>query len=147
MLGIMSYFNQLAEVGPAPHAGPLLRLPPLHARRRRQLAAIRLLLIHPERLKPIVATIGIEHMGGRQTIETGPGGNQYAYSTELPENGGVITSLMDVYNNNIWLVEAIASAATDNHWPRVDVKAGNVAPGVNGGFQGTVKSPMNKGRA
>jgi hypothetical protein len=86
-------------------------------------------------------------MGGRQTIEVGPGGNQYAYSSELPENGGVITSLMDVYNNNIWLVEAIARAATDNHWPRVDVKAGNVAPGVNGGFQGTVKSPMNKGRA
>jgi hypothetical protein len=53
---------------------------------------------------------------------------------------------MDVYNNNIWLVEAIARAATDNHWPRVDVKAGNGAPGVNGGFQGTVKSPMNKGR-
>jgi hypothetical protein len=103
--------------------------------------------IHPERLKPIVATMGIEHMGGRQTIEVGPGGNQYAYSSELPENGGVITSLMDVYNNNIFLVEAIARAATDNHWPRVDVKAGNVAPGVNGGFQGTVKSPMNKGRA
>ncbi len=53
---------------------------------------------------------------------------------------------MDVYNNNIWLVEAIARAATDNRWPRVDVKAGNVGPGVNGGFQGTVKSPMNKGR-
>ena len=53
---------------------------------------------------------------------------------------------MDVYNNNIWLVETIARAATDNHWPRVDVKAGNVGPGVNGGFQGTVKSPMNKGR-
>ena len=104
--------------------------------------------IHPERLKSIVATIGIEHMGGRQTIETGPGGNQYVYSSELPENGGVITSLMDVYNNNIWLVEAIARAATDNHLPRVDVKAGgNVGPGVNGGFQGTVKSPMNKGRA
>ncbi|HEV3058090.1 MAG TPA: twin-arginine translocation signal domain-containing protein [Vicinamibacterales bacterium] len=102
---------------------------------------------HPERLKPIVATIGIEHMGGRQTIEVGPGGNQYVYSSELPENGGVITSLMDVHNNNIWMVEAIARAATDNHWPRVDVKAGNVGPGVNGGFQGTVKSPMNKGRA
>jgi hypothetical protein len=54
---------------------------------------------------------------------------------------------MDVYNNNIWLIEAIARAATGNHWPRVDVKAGDVAPGVNGGFQGTVKSPMNKGRA
>jgi hypothetical protein len=102
---------------------------------------------HPERLKPLVATIGIEHMGGRQTVETGAGGNHYGYSGELPENGGVITSLMDVHNNNIWLIEAIARAATDNRWPRVDVKAGNVAPGVNGGFQGTVKSPMNKGRA
>ena len=102
---------------------------------------------HPERLRPIVATIGIEHMGGRQTIEVGPGGNRYVYSSELPENGGVITSLIDVHNNNIWLVDAIARAAMDNHWPRVDVKAGNVEPGVNGGFQGTVKSPMNKGRA
>ncbi|MSO84321.1 MAG: hypothetical protein EXQ53_13675 [Acidobacteria bacterium] len=103
--------------------------------------------IHPERLTSIVATIGVEHMGGRQTVEVGPGGNQYAYSSERPENGGVITSLMDVYNNNIWLVEAIARAATDNQWPRDDVKAGDVEPGVNGGFQGTVKSPMNKGRA
>jgi hypothetical protein len=103
--------------------------------------------IHPERLKSIVATVGIEHMGGRQTIETGPEGNHYAYSSERAEDGGVITSLMDVYNNNIWLVEAIARAATDNHWPRVDVKAGNVAPGVNGGLQATVRSPMNKGRA
>ena len=40
----------------------------------------------------------------------------------------------------------MARAATDNHWPRVDVKAGNVAPGINGGFQGGVRSPMNKGR-
>jgi hypothetical protein len=102
--------------------------------------------LHPERLKSIVATLGMEHMGGRQTIEAGPGGNDYVYSNELPEHGGVITSLMDVYNNNLWLVAAIARAATDNHWPRVDVKAGNVEPGVNGGFQGTVKSPMNKGR-
>jgi len=102
--------------------------------------------VHPERLKPIVATLGMEHMGGRQTIEVGSGGNDYVYSNELPENGGVITSLMDVYNNNIWLVETIAKAATDNHWPRVDVKAGNVEPGANGGFQGSVKSPMNKGR-
>src|SRR5262249_7287686 len=87
-------------------------------------------------------------MGGRQTIEVGTGGNRYSYSSESPENGGVITSLMDVYNNNIWLIEAIARAATHNHWPRVDVKAGGTAgPGVNGAFQGTVKSPMNKGRA
>jgi hypothetical protein len=46
----------------------------------------------------------------------------------------------------MWLIETIARAATDNKWPRVDVKAGNVGPGVNGGFQGSVKSPMNKGR-
>ena len=103
--------------------------------------------IHPERLRSIVATIGVEHMGGRQTIETGLDANQYAYSTDRPEDGGVITSLMDVYNNNVFLVETIARAATANRWPRVDVKAGSVAPGVNGGFQGTVKSPMNKGRA
>jgi hypothetical protein len=102
--------------------------------------------IHPEKLKSIVATVGLEHMGGRQTIEAGVGGNEYAYSKELPENGGVITSLIDVYNNNLWLIETIAKAATDNKWPRVDVKAGNVGPGVNGGFQGSVKSPMNKGR-
>jgi hypothetical protein len=103
--------------------------------------------IHPEKLKTIVATLGMEHMGGRQTIETGPGDNAYAYSPARPEDGGVITSLIDVNNNNVWMVEMIARAATDNHWPRVDVKAGGSAgPGVNGGFQGTVKSPMNKGR-
>jgi hypothetical protein len=104
--------------------------------------------MHPERLKPVVATMGVEHMGGRQTVELGPDGNQYAYSNERPEDGGVITSLMDVFNNNIWLVETIAKAATDNRWPRVDVKAGNAAGrGVNGGLQGSVRSPMNKGRA
>src|SRR5205814_5865908 len=43
--------------------------------------------IHPEKLKTIVATVGLEHMGGRQTIEVGAGGNEYAYSKELPENG------------------------------------------------------------
>jgi hypothetical protein len=103
--------------------------------------------MHPERLKTIVATVGMEHMGGRQTIEAGPDGNTYTYSPARPEDGGVITSLIDVHNNNIWLVEAIARAATDNQWPRVDVKAGaSAGPGVNGGFQGTVKSPMNKGR-
>ncbi len=102
---------------------------------------------HPEKLKSIVATVGVEHMGGRQTIETGPGGNTYGYSTARPEDGGVITSLIDVNNNNIWMVEMIARAATDNRWPRVDVKAGaNAGPGVNGGRQGTVRSPMNKGR-
>jgi len=147
MLGIMSYFNRLPR-----SARPRTLVFYFDCRHfmpggEASWPQFDYYTVHPERLKTIVATIGIEHMGGRQTIETGPDGNRYEYSSELPENGGVITSLMDVYNNNIWLVEAIARAATDNHWPRVDVKAGNVAPGVNGGFQGTVKSPMNKGRA
>jgi hypothetical protein len=147
MLGIMSYFNHLPRA-----ARPRTLVFYFDCRHfmpggEASWPQFDYYTIHSERLKPIVATIGMEHMGGRQTIETGPGGNQYVYSGERAEDGGVITSLMDVYNNNIWLVEAIARAATDNHWPRVDVKAGNVAPGVNGGFQGTVKSPMNKGRA
>jgi len=147
MLGIMSYFNHLP--GTARPRTLVFYFDCRHFMPGGEASwpQFDYYTIHPERLKSIVATIGIEHMGGRQTIEVGPGGNQYVYSKERPEDGGVITSLMDVHNNNIWLVEAIARAATDNRWPRVDVKAGNVAPGMNGGFQGTVKSPMNKGRA
>jgi hypothetical protein len=147
MLGIMSYFNHIPR-----EARPRTLIFYFDCRHfmpggEASWPQFDYYTIHPERLRPIVATLGMEHMGGRQTIEVGPGGNDYAYSSELPENGGVITSLMDVYNNNIWLVEAIAKAATDNRWPRVDVKAGNLEPGTNGGFQGSVKSPMNKGRA
>ena len=80
---------------------------------------------------------------GRQTIETGPGGNTYGYSPAKPEDGGVITSLMDVNNNNIWMVEMIARAATDNHWPRVDVNynessAGNSRPSLRRQSSSTV---------
>jgi hypothetical protein len=147
MLGIMSYFNHLPR-----SARPRTLVFYFDCRHfmpggEGSWPQFDYYTLHPERLAPIVATLGMEHMGGRQTIETGPDGNQYVYSSERPENGGVITSLMDVYNNNIWLVEAIARAATDNRWPRVDVKAGEVAPGINGAFQGRVKSPMNKGRA
>jgi hypothetical protein len=147
MLGIMSYFNHIPR-----SARPRTLIFYLDCRHfmpggEGSWPQYDYYTIHPELLKPIVATIGMEHMGGRQTVEVGSGGNDYIYSNERPENGGVITSLMDVYNNNIWWIETIAKAATDNNWPRVDVKAGNVEPGVNGGFQGTVKSPMNKGRA
>jgi hypothetical protein len=146
MLGIMSYFNHLPR-----SARPRTLVFYFDCRHfmpggEASWPQFDYYTMHPQRLKSIVATLGMEHMGGRQTIEIGPDGNQYAYSKERPENGGVITSLMDVYNNNIWLIEAIARAATDNRWPRVDVKTGNVEPGLNGGFQGQVKSPMNKGR-
>ena len=147
MLGIMSYFSRLARSARQRTLVFYFDCRHFMPGAEASWPEFDYYTIHPDRLKPVIATMGIEHMGGRQTIEVGPDGNQYAYSAERPEDGGVITSLMDVYNNNLWLVEAIARAATDNHWPRVDVKAGDVAPGVNGGFQGTVKSPMNKGRA
>jgi hypothetical protein len=146
MLGIMSYFNRLPRSARPRTLAFYFDCRHFMPGAEASWPQYDYYTIHPQRLKPVVATIGIEHMGGRQTIEAGPDGNQYVYSSERPENGGVITSLMDVYNNNIWLVEAIARAATDNRWSRVDVKAGDVEPGVNGGFQARVKSPMNKGR-
>ena len=147
MLGIMGYFNRLPKSARARTLIFYFDCRHFMPGAEASWPQYDYYTIHPERLKTIVATLGMEHMGGRQTIETGPGGNMYAYSPARPEDGGVITSLMDVYNNNIWLVETIARAATDNRWPRVDVKAGaSAGPGVNGGFQGTVKSPMNKGR-
>jgi hypothetical protein len=147
MLGIMSYFNRLPRSARPRTLAFYFDCRHFMPGGEAGWPQFDYYTMRPERRNPIVATLGMEHMGGRQTIEVGPGGNQYVHSRELPENGGVITSLMDVHNNNIWLIEAIARAATDNRWPRVDVKAGNVEPGINGGFQGTVKSPMNKGRA
>ncbi len=147
MLGIMSYFNRVPKSGRARTLIFYFDCRHFMPGAEASWPQFDYYNIHSERLKTIVATLGMEHMGGRQTIESGPDRNRYAYSPARPEDGGVITSLMDVHNNNIWLVEMIARAATDNHWPRVDVKAGATAgPGVNGGFQGTVKSPMNKGR-
>jgi len=104
-------------------------------------------LNNPDKLKPIVATMGMEHMGGRSTIETGPGGNDYVYSDASRANGGVITSFLDLNNNNLWMIETVAKSARDNHWPRVLASSGTVAPGVNGGFQKQVLSPVNKGRS
>jgi hypothetical protein len=104
-------------------------------------------LNNPGQLQPIVATMGMEHMGGRSTIETGLGGNDYTYLQAKPEDGGVITSFIDVNNNNPWFIDTIAKAAEDNTWPRVLASAGTVAPGVNGGFQKQVLSPVNKGRS
>jgi TAT (twin-arginine translocation) pathway-exported protein len=146
MLGIMSYFNRLPKSARARTLVFYFDCRHFMPGAEASWPQYDYYTIHPEKLKTIVATLGIEHMGGRQTIETGPGGNTYAHSSARPEDGGVITSLIDVNNNNIWMVEMIARAATDNHWPRVDVKSGRGVPGVNGGFQGAVKSPMNKGR-
>ena len=104
-------------------------------------------LNNPQKLQPIVATMGMEHMGGRSTIETGTGGDDYVYSTASPKDGGVITSFIDVNNNNLWFINTIAKAAQDNSWPRVEASSGTIAPGVSGGFQKQVLSPVNKGRS
>jgi hypothetical protein len=103
--------------------------------------------VFPEKEEMVVATVGMEHMAARNTIEVGPGGNTYMFSPEGPNSGGLGTSLIDVNNNNLFLIEKFIKAVEDNDWPRVDIKARAVEPGIQGGVQGSVKSPMNKGRS
>ena len=104
-------------------------------------------LENPSLLKPIQFTMGLEHMGGRSTVEAGADGNDYEYATGGPNSGALITSFLDVFNNNLWLVDTVKRAAEDNHWPRVAASDGGIAPGVNGGYQKQVLSPVNKGRS
>ena len=146
ILGILSYFNQIPRAQRARTIGVYFDCRHFMPGGEADWMQYDYYHNHKDKLKPIVATVGLEHMGGRETIEVGPGGNEYTYSKERPEDGGVITSLMDVNNNNIWLIEAIAKAATDNKWPRVDAKARGSETGVNGGYQGGVRSAVNKGR-
>ena len=101
--------------------------------------------INPQLLKKIVATVGMEHMGGRATRESGPDGNTYEYVPGTPDTGSLITSYIDINNNNNWFIEQFAKAATQNNWPWVQVKAGAVEPGIHGGLQGSTRSPLNKG--
>ena len=84
-------------------------------------------------------------MGGKATRESGPGGNTYEYVPGTPETGSLITSYIDVNNNNHWFIKTFAQAATDNNWPWIQVKAGPVEPGIHGGFQTATRSPLNKG--
>jgi hypothetical protein len=93
-----------------------------------------------------VAGMGMEHMGARATIETGVDGNTYGFAPGGPNSGGLITSFIDIYNNNPKLLAIVKAAATDNSWPRVEAHMGTVEPGINGGYQTTPKSPVNKGR-
>ena len=101
--------------------------------------------IHPELLPKFMATVGMEHMGGRATLETGADGNDYEYTPGGPRSGGLTTSYIDVNNNNKWFIDTFAKAATDNNWPWIQVKAGAVEPGIAGGFQTATRSPLNKG--
>jgi hypothetical protein len=104
-------------------------------------------LENPSLLKPIKFTLAMEHMGGRSTIETGADGNDYVYASGGPNSGALITSFIDIFNNNLWLVDTVKHAAEANHWPRVAASDGGIAPGVNGGYMKNVNSPLNKGRS
>jgi len=104
-------------------------------------------LENPQLLKPIQFTLAMEHMGGRSTVEVGADGNDYVYAPGGPNSGALINSFIDVFNNNPWLVDTIKRSAEDNHWPRVAASDGGIAPGVNGGYQKSVNSPLNKGRS
>ena len=42
-------------------------------------------------MKPIVPNVGIEHMGGRETIEVGPGGNEYTIRKSVPKRRSLAT--------------------------------------------------------
>jgi hypothetical protein len=92
---------------------------------------------HPELNEKVVATVGMEHMGELETIETGVGGNDYGLS------GRVEASFIGVYGNNPWSVKVAAKAVVDNNWPRVSIQSnGTNEPGVNGGYMASVKAPM-----
>ena len=99
--------------------------------------------INPAKIPPIMATIGMEHMGAKATIETGVGGNEYRYSPQAPKDGGVITSYI-LLDNTEWFFKQIKKAAEDNGWIRVEAKT-TAIPGVNGGYQSAVRSPLTKG--
>jgi len=99
--------------------------------------------INPSKIPPIMATLGMEHMGARATIETGVGGNDYVYSTAAPQDGGVITSYILV-DNTEWMFKQIKKAAEDNGWVRVEAKT-TAIPGIHGGYQSAVRSPLTKG--
>ena len=89
--------------------------------------------IHPERLKPVVATLGMEHMGGRQTVETGPSSNYYGYSSRAPGR----RLRRDHEPHGCPQQQYLADRCHRKGRRRtisgrgVDVKAGNVGPGVN----------------
>jgi hypothetical protein len=85
----------------------------------------------------------MEHMGAKATIEAGADGNNYIYAPALPQDGGVITSYV-LLDNTEWFFKQIKRSAEDNHWVRVEAKTTDI-PGVNGGYQSGVKSPLTKG--
>jgi hypothetical protein len=115
--------------------------------------------VAPQQAKPVVGYMSLEHMGGRNTQETGTpdglstdtypngfiGADTYSYVNAAAQDGGDIDSLLNISNNNLFLINTLNQAASDNNWLRVFGASGGLAPGLQGGYQKTVNSAELKG--
>ena len=77
MLGIMSYFNRVPKSERARTLSFYFDCRHFMPGGEASWPQFDYYNMHPERLKTIVATLGMEHMGGRQTIESGADRNTY----------------------------------------------------------------------
>jgi hypothetical protein len=96
-----------------------------------------------------VGYFDMEHMGGRNTQETGTpdglGADTYTYVDLPAQDGGDIDALINIQPNNPWLINTVQKGATDNNWFRVWGTSGGDQPGMQGGYQKTVLSAECKG--
>ena len=143
MLGIMSYFNHLPRQSRPRTLAFYCDCRHFMPGGEASWPQFDYYTLHPERLKPIVATI-VTIMGGRQTTESGPGGNHYVYSGDGRKMAA--SSPACGCPQQQYLAHRGCRAATGDRWPRVDVKSGNTGPGVNGGFRHGQKSHEQRPR-
>ena len=88
-----------------------------------------LLKIHPELVAKSFVQVGYEHMGQLEAAER----DGHKVATGLPEFSYIGTV------SNDWLIDKAIKAIQDNQLPRADLKD-SYRPGVNGGYQMSVKT-------
>ena len=66
--------------------------------------------INPQLLPRVMATVGMEHMGGRATYETGADGNDYEYTQGGPNSGAYILPFIDINGNNRYLYQNLCQS-------------------------------------
>lgn len=81
--------------------------------------------IHPEAVKPIVASVGTEHLGQVEYREVG----------EVFEPTGLVETSFLWARNNQLLIDMAIDAVKDHQWPRVQVQC-TERPGIHGQQQG-----------
>lgn len=97
-----------------------------------------------------VAYMSMEHLGGRNSRETGTpdgpiGADTYSYVNAPPQDGGDIDGLINIANNNQFLIDVVRTSCKDNDWFRCFGSSGGLQPGSQGGYQRTVRSALLKG--